>query len=459
MSNASSYTPAITFNQRFEKLLFQPIDNAPIVIFRMLFGLLIAIECYGSIGTGWVRRVLVEPTFTFTMPGFEWLQPLPGDGMYYYFAVMGSMGVLICLGYYYRFAMLTFAVMWSGVYFMQTTSYNNHYYLLMIISYVMFLLPAHTYASLDVIRKPSIKTLTMPRWVSLTMILHMAIVYFFATKAKFYPDWLDGTFTRILFTGRAYLEIFGDLFKQPWFHLFIAYSGIAFDGLVVPMLLWKPTRIFAFIASLFFHIFNSITLRIGIFPYFALSFGLFFFEPAKLKKLFLWKKPFSDVQSMPLDFRYKNILIYVLIPYFILQIALPLRHHFIEGNVFWTEEGHKHSWRMMLRSRSGTIKFMVENKATGEREKYDLVSKVSKKQIKNVSNKPHSIWQMAQRIKKEYTAEGIDVAVYAECRVSLNGRKSKPFIDSEIDLSTVKFNVWKHNEWILLYDKEEIFEK
>jgi hypothetical protein len=299
----------------------------------------------------------------------------------------------------------------------------------------------------------------MPRWISLIMVLQMAIVYFFATKAKFYPDWLDGTFTRRLFTGRAYIEVMGDIFKQPWFHLFIAYSGIAFDGLVVPMLLWKPTRLLAFIASIFFHIFNSITLKIGIFPYFALSFGLFFFEPAKLKKLFLWKKPFSDVQSMPLDYSYKKLLIFFFIPYFAIQIALPLRHHFIKGNVFWTEEAHKHSWRMMLRSRSGIIKFMVENKATGEREKYDLVNKVSKKQIRNVSNKPHSIWQIAQRNKKEYAAEGKDVAVYVECKVSLNGRKTKPFIDPEVDLKSVKFSMWKHNDLIILYDDEEIFAK
>lgn len=459
MSKSINLSAQNALSKRFENLLFQPIDNAPLVIFRILFGILIAAECYGSIATGWVRKTLVEPAFTFTLPGFEWLQPLPGNGMYYYYAIMGTMGILICLGYYYRIAMLTFSIMWSAVYFMQTTSYNNHYYLLMIINFVMFLLPAHTYASLDVIRNPSIKKLTMPRWISLIMILHMAVVYFFATKAKFYPDWLDGTFTRRLFTGRAYIETPNDIFRQPWIHLFIAYSGIVFDGLVVPLLLFKRTRIFAFIASLFFHIFNSITLKIGIFPYFALAFGLFFFEPNKLKKLFLWKKPFSDVKKLPLDFSYKNILYFIFIPHFIIQMALPLRHHFIEGNVFWTEEGHRHSWRMMLRSRSGTIKFMVEDKSTGEREKYDLIKKVSNKQINNVTSKPDAIWQMAQRIKKEYSKQGKDVAVYVDCRVSLNGRKSKVFIDPNIDLTLVKFNIWKHNDWIILYNDEEIYAK
>jgi uncharacterized membrane protein YphA (DoxX/SURF4 family) len=49
--------------------------------------------------------------------------------MYAYFVVMGIFGIMVMLGYKYRFAMLFYAIMWSGAYFMQKTSYNNHYYL------------------------------------------------------------------------------------------------------------------------------------------------------------------------------------------------------------------------------------------------------------------------------------------------------------------------------------------
>lgn len=101
------------------QFLFRKIDNAQLVVFRVFYGLLVSAECYGAIATGWVRRTLVEPKFTFSFIGFEWLQPLPGSGMYIYFAVMGTLGLLIALGLKYRLSALTFAVLWSGVYLMQ----------------------------------------------------------------------------------------------------------------------------------------------------------------------------------------------------------------------------------------------------------------------------------------------------------------------------------------------------
>ncbi|HLT53207.1 MAG TPA: HTTM domain-containing protein, partial [Flavobacteriaceae bacterium] len=81
-----------------DKILFKHIDNSPLVIFRIIFGLLCFLESVGAILTGWVNRTLIEPEFTFTFIGFEWLQPLPGSWMYVYYAVMGLFGLGIMLG-------------------------------------------------------------------------------------------------------------------------------------------------------------------------------------------------------------------------------------------------------------------------------------------------------------------------------------------------------------------------
>ena len=110
--------------------LFQHIDNSALIIFRVFFGLLIALESFGAIITGWVRQTLIEPEFTFSFIGFEWLQPLPGMWMYAYFCIMGIFGIGVMLGYKYRISIIAFTVLWAGVYFMQKSSYNNHYYLL-----------------------------------------------------------------------------------------------------------------------------------------------------------------------------------------------------------------------------------------------------------------------------------------------------------------------------------------
>lgn len=438
--------------------LYKAIDNAPLIVFRIFFGFLIAAETFGAILTGWVRRTLVEPAFTFTIPGFEFIQPLPGDGMYYYFALMGLCGLCICLGLYYRLAMLAFSLLWATVYLMQISAYNNHYYLLVLVNFMMLVLPAHRYASLDVWRQPQWKRQYMPQWVSWVFIALMAIVYFYATKAKFYPDWFNGTFTSLLFTWQKDFPLLGNTwFQEHWFHLFIAYAGLAFDGLVIPMLLWKPTRKWALLAALFFHLFNSVTLKIGIFPYFALSFALFFYTPDDVRRWFLKHKARLP-SGLPLDFGGKKVLYYFFIPFLLLQIALPLRHHFMEGNVFFTEEGHRHSWRMMLRAKSGRATYRVQDSTTHFRKIYPVHRRItSPKQLRSVYTKPAAMVQMAHRIKAEYARQGRNVQVYVQARVGLNGRSALPYTNPEVDLASEKFRIWQHNHWIVLYEDAEIY--
>src|SRR5690554_893223 len=116
------------------KILFKHIDNSPLIVFRIIFGLLCFLEAVGAIFTGWVKRTLIDPEFTFSFIGLEFLQPLPGNWMYVYFLIMGLFGLGIMLGYKYRFSAIMFALMWTTTYFMQKASYNNHYYLLMLLS-------------------------------------------------------------------------------------------------------------------------------------------------------------------------------------------------------------------------------------------------------------------------------------------------------------------------------------
>ncbi len=431
------------------RVLFKRIDNAPLVIFRIFFGILCACECYGAILTGWVRRTLVEPQFTFNFIGFEWLQPLPGMGMYLYFFVMGTLGIFIALGYKYRFSIIAFTVLWAGVYLMQKTSYNNHYYLLVLLSGLMAIFPAHRHLSLDVKKKPSLKTISMPAWVKWSVILQLFIVYTFASIAKMYGDWLDFGIVKILMQGKAGYPIIGELLQQPWLHKIIGVCGILFDLLIVPALLWKPTRKWAFFASIFFHIFNSIVFQIGIFPYLSLAFTLFFFDPKTIRDIFLKKKPLYTSQEVQLPSKRIGLLVGFGI-YFLIQLALPLRHHFIQDDVLWTEEGHRLSWRMMLRSRSGKIKFKVQNNENGETHWVRPAEYLTKKQQRRISAYPDFIWQFAQHLKKEYAKNGESVAVFAiNSKVSVNGKPFRAFIDPTVDLASTPWNHFRHNDFIL----------
>lgn len=433
------------------RLLLQT-DNAPLIIYRIFFGFLLACETFGAIFTGWVKENLITPKFTFSHIGMEWLQPLPGNGMYFYFAAMGVFGLLVMAGYKYRWSLGAFTIFWAGMYFMQKTSYNNHYYLLLLVCIIMWFLPANRYASVDAFKNPGLKKLTMPVWCSWVMIFQVAIVYFFATLAKFYPDWLDGTFTSLMLENKISPYIRSESIKNA-FYIFIAYAGIAFDLLIVPLLLFRRTRTIALIASIIFHIFNSISLQIGIFPFFALSFVVFFYPADKMRRLFFRNKPQAETIGEPTGEGINN-LIYFFIPFFIIQLLLPLRHYVIKGDVLWTEEGHRLSWRMMLRQRYGTTTFTVKDKVTGHVYHSDATSVLTVKQKAGMEAKPDMIWQMAKYIKEEYKAKGIDVAVYADSFAATNTDPLKRLIDPETDLAAAEWNYFFHCDWILLYDKD-----
>jgi uncharacterized membrane protein YphA (DoxX/SURF4 family) len=429
------------------KFLFQHIDNSGLIVFRIFFGLLCFLESVGAVFTGWVRRTLVEPEFTFSFIGFEWLQPLPGNWMYVYYIVMGLFGLLIMVGYKYRLSMLAFAVMWTATYLMQKSSYNNHYYLLFILSFLMVLLPAHRYASVDAKLNPEIRSISMPNWCRWVFVFQLFILYTYASIAKLYPDWLDTSVVALLMQNKANYPLIGELLQQQWIHYFIAYGGILFDGLIIPLLLFKPTRKYAFFASIFFHLFNSIVFQIGIFPYLSLAFSLFFFSPKSIRNLFLKKKPFYESGEIIIP-KYNKLISAVFVIYFLIHLGLPIRHHFFKDDVLWTEEGHRLAWRMMLRAKTGYATYSVIDKATNTAIPINLNDYLSPKQKRNASTKPDVIWQFAQYLKNHFAQQGKDVKVFVSAYVSVNGKPSKQLIDPEVDLANEAWYHFKHHDWI-----------
>ena len=437
---------------KLNNFLFSRVDNSALVLFRAFFGLLITLEAWGAIATGWVRRIFVDPDFTFNFIGFEFLQTFPGTGpqMYAYFVIMGIFGFMVMLGYRYRIAIIGYAIMWSAVYFMQKTAYNNHYYLLMLLLWIMAMFPANASFSMDAKRNPVIRDESMPRWVPLLIITQLWIVYTYASIAKLYPDWLDGTATRLLMQGRKEYWLIGDFLQQSWVPWVVTYVGILFDGLIIPALLWKKTRKWAFGISIFFHLFNSVVFQIGIFPYMSLAFTLFFFPSEVIHRIFLkrWKLYYKKTKEIRIP-KLRTIGIVVVGVYILLQIALPSRHWLIQDNVLWTEEGHRLSWRMMLRTKGGITYFTVLDKETNKRTTIKLNEYLSKKQLRTIRTKPDVIWQFAQHLKREYAKKGQDVAIFVNCRVKVNGRKLRPLIDPKVDLTTVSWDPWGHASWIL----------
>lgn len=433
----------------WHSLFFLRIDNSPLIVFRIFFGTLISLECFGAIATGWVRRNLVEPRLTFPFIDFEWIETLSGPGMYIYFSIMGLLGICVALGYKYRFSIIAFTLLWTMVYLMQKTAYNNHYYLLILISFLMCFFPASKSHSLDTKVKPEQNENSMYGYVKCVIVLQLFIVYVYASVAKLYGDWLDFGMVKILMQSKEDYFLIGDLLQQPWVHKIIGTAGILFDLLIIPALLWKPTRKIAFFASIFFHLFNSVVFQIGIFPYLSLAFTVFFFEPETIRRIFFKKKqPWIGKEvSTP---SYKKAFLAGFGIYFLIQLLLPVRHHFITDDVLWTEEGHRMSWRMMLRSRAGRGQFKLINHTSGKELNIRPDDYLTKSQKRKVFSYPDFTWQFARYLKKEYEKKGDSISVYLlNSRISVNSRPYVPFLDPKTDLANIPWKPYEHHDWIL----------
>lgn len=440
----------------FQDRLYQPVDNAPLIVFRFFFGLLMCAESWGAILTGWVRRTFVDVQFTFNFIGFDWLQCLVGTQAYAFYFVMGVLGLMIAFGVYYRAAIVAFTIMWGMTYLGQKTQYNNHYYLVWLISIIFCFLPANVDKSLDVNRGRVARRHHHGAWIRYVIITLITIVYIYASVAKWNSDWIQAIPIKYWLssatTGLTFLDSWLD---HTYVHYLFSWFGIFYDALIIPALLFKPTRKLAFIFSIIFHILNSIILKIGIFPYFALSFAVFFFEPAYIRKLF-FRQPLDASIEKPIIERHSWRLGFMAV-FLAVQLVLPLRHHFISEQVLWTEAGHRKSWRMMLRSRHGKAQFEVKRFDTGHSVKVVLDQFVKNAQLADVKAYPDFMYQMAHRIEDHYKElwDVEDVAVYIDSEVSVNVRPYIPFTDKTFDVTSVKWNYWGRQPWVLPWPEND----
>jgi vitamin K-dependent gamma-carboxylase len=430
-------------------LLHQANDNTALIIFRVAFGWIIFIEAIGGILIGWTGRILVAPSFHFTFIGFDFLQALQGEVFYLIYLLMALSGVGIAIGYYYRMSAILYFLTFAATYFAHKVSYNNHHYLMLLLSVFMIIVPANAWYSNDVRCQRVTPATYCKKWHLLLFLVQGSLLYVYAAVAKLNADWLSLQSSRLVVANRTDWPVLGSFLQQDLGTAFIAYGGIAFDALIVPAMLWYKTRPIAFIALIAFHASNALLFPIGIFPLLAISLSVFFFPAKTLKKLFFRKKP----DFIPAKSRINPTNRWItagLIIYFFIQIFLPLRHHLFPGKVAWTEEGHRLSWRMMLRKKRSISRFTAVNKQTGETWDVSLNKHLTPRQQQQVGNQPDLIWQFARYVSEEYKLKtGGDIAVYADVKVSLNGKPYQQFIDPKTDLASVEWNRFKTASWII----------
>ncbi|WP_343671797.1 HTTM domain-containing protein [Chitinophaga sp.] len=421
--------------------LWKPVDNTPLVLFRILLGFLLFFQSINDIFSGRVRTLFIEPAFTFPFIGFEWLQPLPGNGMYVYFLVMGLLAIMVMLGAFYRVAIVGYTLLWTSTYLMQKCGYNNHYYLIVLICAFMCIMPAHRRLSVDVWLRPRIRSNYCPQWCSWLFIAQFGIVYTYAAIAKLYPDWLSGRYLESTLTSNR-------------IRYFLCYIGIIFDFLVTPLMLFRHTRTYGMIAAGIFHLTNAIVFTIGIFPFLALSAMLFFYPPNVIRQLLHWPSLSSSITTPPVK-KWKKLAVYAMGIYLLIQVLLPVRYLLFGTQPYWSEEGFRMSWRMMSRNKSGWVYFRVVNNDTRESWIDEPEARLNYASLNSLAGFPDIIWQYAQHIKEICAKEGMHhISVYAVSSVSLNGRHPQPLVDPKTDLANTPWEPYRHANWIVPLEHE-----
>ena len=345
--------------------------------------------------------------------------------------------------------------------------YLNHFYLIVLVSFLLIFIPAHRSFSIDAKLHPEIRSNTAPAWTLWLFLGQISIVYFYGGLAKLNSDWLQGEPMRTFLGRRTAFPIVGPLFSEEWVVYLFSYGGLLFDLFVVPFLLWRKTRLYAIGAAALFHVTNAYLFQIGIFPWFMLAATLLFLPPEWLRPS-NWRGarggtgrkepkqvkhkgheviPWKDLQPK------QRATFALLGAYLMLQLMLPLRHFIYPGNVSWTEEGHLFAWHMMLRHREVKARFFLTDRVAGATREIDPKRYLTSHQVRKVRAHPDMILQFSHYIAGHLPSRGREgIEIRAEVVASLNGREPQLLIDPAVNLAAQPRNL-RAASWIMPLEK------
>lgn len=435
--------------QRLFRRLNAPADIAALAVFRMLFG---ALMCFGALrflGNGWVERFYVAPDFHFKYWGFEWVQVPGAAGLYLIFGGIALSAALVALGAFYRIAIIAFWCLFTYAELMDVTYYLNHYYFVSLLALILCFLSPHRAWSVDAWRKPELRTNYLPVWQTYWLRFQVGILYVFAGLAKLEPDWLlHAQPLNIWLPPLSGMSLLGPLLDEPLVHYAFSWFAFVFDTTIVGFLVWRRTRVAAFGVVLVFHLFTHLFFNIGLFPLIMILAVLVFFEPDWPRRfassLHAWRgraaAALPEAPPVPRrGFRPASAVFALAVAAFCaFQVLMPLRHWLYPGTVIWNEQGMRFSWRVMLREKSGSLQYRVVD-ATGRTEIVSPHDYLNEMQYREMVGQPDLVLQLAHAIRDDYNAaDRGPVKVYADSRISLNGRPTKRMIEPDANLAAVE---------------------
>ncbi|MBC7391462.1 MAG: HTTM domain-containing protein [Opitutaceae bacterium] len=446
------------------RFLYRKVNIYPLILFRVLFGLVTCISSIRFLLLGWVEEQYLKPVFHFSYWGFSWVHVLPAPGMYLIFIVMILTSLAIMVGLYYRISTVLFFLAFTYVELIDKTYYLNHYYFVSLVAFLMCFLPANRNFSIDVLRNPDILKEDFSAWAINILKFQISCVYFFAGIAKINFSWLvEAMPLKLWLPAQSDFPFIGYIFTKVLVVYVFAWVGMAYDLFIPFLLLYRRTRLPAYIFLLIFHGITGYFFQIGVFPLvMSLCTLIFFSENFHKKVISVFRNSLNlreikqnpqlttpnsqlttELQLTTHNAQLTTILISI---YISIQLLLPFRYLLYPGNLLWTENGYRFSWRVMLVEKAGTATFRIKNNLNGSEFDVDNSQYLNQHQEKQMSFQPDMMLQYAHYLGNTFEATGMkDISIYCECYVTMNGKPSQLIIDPETDLLKVKDNLLNSN--------------
>jgi len=431
----------------------ESISNAPLVVFRLAFGLMMIGSVIRFALNGWIETMYIQPKFHFAYYGFEWIQKPSPEWIYVLFGLILLGAIGITLGALYRISTVIFFLTFTYVELIDKTYYLNHYYFVSLVAFLLIWLPAHRRFSLDVLLFPKIATNQCRRFELSVIRMQVGILYVYAGLAKINSDWLLRAMPlRIWLAANGHLPIIGTLLTKTWVAFLFSWFGMIYDVTIPFFLSLKKTRAFAYLSVIVFHMLTALLFPIGVFPFVMIMSALIFF-PIQTHERWLSKMEqtfqFPALQSQTRSTQ--SFTQWLFASFVIFQLVFPWRYLLYPDNLFWHEQGYRFSWRVMLMEKVGMANFKVidEKRRTLEIDNMDFLTPLQEKMM---ATQPDMILQFAHYLEQGFKKEGMsDPKVFVDAYATLNGRSTRRFIDPEVDLSEIK-DSWTHKQWILSYE-------
>jgi vitamin K-dependent gamma-carboxylase len=259
--------------RKFKENLFEPVDALPLGIFRFLFGLLLCIEFFVVSGDSFPEDY-IKPLFHFTYPLFDLLglKPLSQPSLWLIFHVLRISAVGIMLGLLTRLCLIVFTSAFGYFFFIESSVYTNHYYLIFLLSFLMCFGHSGSAFSLDSLTGKRSQRSEVGYWEVFLLRFQICVVFLFGAIAKMNADWLIHGTPLYLNTIRHF-SFLGYALHERWLAVALSWAGMLTDlglGMLLAIGRWPKLT---FVWLCLFNGLNVYLFGLGIktFPYLMVS--------------------------------------------------------------------------------------------------------------------------------------------------------------------------------------------